>query len=198
MTNEIQPTPTMPTPPEQNTEPKPEQKSEHKPSPFGARLKSARESLGLERKDVAVQLRLNEKVITMMERDRFPADLPITFIRGYIRAYGKLLQIPENEIKKAIEPIKPKPILTDVPQPAKPIEISSSNYLIQTITYLVVFTMIGLVGLWWYNHPSTPTKTENTVAIAPQISQPTFLITIKKSIHFFFNNIGDFANRALE
>ena len=44
-----------------------------------------------------------------MEKEKYPNDLPTTFIRGYIRSYGKLLQIPEYEIKKAIEPIKSKP-----------------------------------------------------------------------------------------
>ena len=85
------------------------QAAEHQPVPFGTRLQSAREALGIERKDAAAQLRLNEKVIVMMEKERYPTDLPVTFIRGYIRSYGKLLQIPEHEIKQAIEPIKPQP-----------------------------------------------------------------------------------------
>ena len=125
-----------------------------KPIPFGARLKSAREALGLERKDAAAQLRLTEKVIMMMEKDRYPADLPVTFIRGYIRAYGKLLQIPEYEIKKAIEPIKPKPVTQDVALPIKPSApiITSGNYFMQFFTYLILFTLLGLVAMWWYSH----------------------------------------------
>src|SRR5437868_7751072 len=83
--------------------------TEHKPTPFGSRLQSTREALGLERKEAAMQLRLNEKVIIMMEKDRYLIDLPVTFIRGYLRSYASLLKIPEHEVKKALEQIKAKP-----------------------------------------------------------------------------------------
>lgn len=136
--------------------------------PFGNRLKSARESLGFDRKDVAAQLRLNEKIIVMMEKDRYPADLPVTFIRGYLRAYGKLLQIPDYEIKKAIEPIKPKPnLLSAAPTSfTTPPPVTSGNYFMQFFTYLIVFTLIGLVGMWWYSHSTGmgPMLSENTVS----------------------------------
>lgn len=150
--------------------------SEQKPVPFGSRLKSAREASGLERKEAAAQLRLNEKIIVMMEKDRYPSDLPATFIRGYIRAYGKLLQIPEFEIKKAIEPIKSKVnpnagIAISKTVLAEP--VTSSNYLMQFFTYLIIFTLIGLVGTWWYTHNTprlsieNPLPTANSPAIIP-------------------------------
>lgn len=128
--------------------------SEQNHIPFGTRLKTAREALSLERRDVAAQLRLNEKVIMMMEKDRYPADLPVTFIRGYLRAYGKLLELPEPEIKKAVEPIKPKIIPNDpllVAKTKKP-PINTRHYFMQFSTYLIVLTLIGLVGVWWYSH----------------------------------------------
>jgi cytoskeleton protein RodZ len=156
----------------------PSSSTEHKPVPFGSRLQTARESLGLERRDAAAQLRLNEKVIIMMEKDRYPADLPVTFIRGYIRAYGKLLQIPEYEIKKAIEPIKPKPATQSIlltPQPLEP--ITSSNYFMQFFTYLIVITLIGLVGMWWYSHSSDnlsgfPTQLNMNMTPIPPVEAP--------------------------
>jgi len=123
------------------------------PIPFGGRLKTAREALGLDRKDAAAQLRLNEKIIIMMEKERYPSDLPVTFIRGYIRAYGKLLQIPEYEIKKAIEPIKPKPTQHE-PLAVSKQPPASTGYFMQFFTYLVMFTLVGLVGMWWYTHPA--------------------------------------------
>lgn len=149
--------------------------TEQKPIPFGMRLQSAREALGLERKDVAAQLRLNEKVIIMMEKDRYAPDLPVTFIRGYIRSYGKFLQLPESEIKKALEPIKPKVSQPDSANPAKiPIlatpAVTSGNYFMQFFTFLIVCTLTGLVGMWWYTHPtaSIPLMAENQLTQPPQ------------------------------
>src|SRR5579862_9441542 len=103
--------------------------TEPKQLSFGDRLKSTRESKGLERKDAAAQLRLSEKIIAMMEYERYPADMPTTFIKGYIRAYGKLLQLPENEVKKAIAPIKARPNVTSsLSHKPTPLPVTAGNY----------------------------------------------------------------------
>lgn len=136
------------------------------PASFGMRLQLAREALGLESKDAALQLRLNEKIILMMEKDAYSSDLPPTFIRGYLRSYGKLLQIPEGEIKTAIEPITPK-LPLPAPNKPKPITLTSGNYFMQLFTYLIMFTLIGLVVIWWYNHPTSSAALIETPATPP-------------------------------
>ncbi|OGT42451.1 MAG: hypothetical protein A3F42_00510 [Gammaproteobacteria bacterium RIFCSPHIGHO2_12_FULL_37_34] len=127
--------------------------------PLGARLKLARETLGLESKDAASQLRLNEKYIQMMEKEDYPDDLPATFIRGYLRSYGRLLQIPTQEIEQAIEEFKPA--LSNYPPTTAPTiksytPITNDNHLMRFFTYMIALTFIGLVGAWWYTH-SVPT-----------------------------------------
>lgn len=142
--------------------------TEHNSSQFGARLKSAREALGLEAKDAAAQLRLNERVILMMEKNNFPADMPITFIRGYLRSYGKLLQLSDHEIKQALEPIKPKATVPSLELLAsqKP-AVTSGNYFMQLFTYMIIFTLLSLVGIWWYSHTnSTDTQTADNSSIS--------------------------------
>lgn len=125
---------------------------------FGSRLKAAREAMGLERKDVAAQLRLNEKFLVMMEKDSFSSDLPLTFARGYLKTYAKFLQISDFETKKALETLKPRPGTQDnMPLRNLP-QITTSNYFMQLFTYLVIFTMIGLAGAWWYTHPNLPSE----------------------------------------
>ncbi len=129
--------------------------AEEKRAPFGKRLKSKRESLGLERKDAAAQLRLNEKIIIMMENDKYSPNLPITFVRGYLRSYAKFLQIPEFEVNQALAPIKQKiesayPVIKPIASTAP-----AGSYFMSVFTYLVVFTLVGLVGTWWYRHPPT-------------------------------------------
>lgn len=150
-----------------------------KPIPFGVQLKTAREAMGLTTLQAAEQLRLNEKVILMLEKERYPADLPVTFIRGYIRSYGKLLQLSEHQIKKGLEPIKAKPALHDQARnPLQPLEpVTSSNYFMQFFTYLIVLTLVGLVGSWWYSHNNIPplaiadnTTAGTPLAISPEIA----------------------------
>lgn len=146
--------------------------SDPKLMPFGSRLQSARETLGLERCDAAQQLRLNEKIIIMMEKDKYPPDLPVTFIRGYLRAYGKLLQIPEHEIKLAIEPIKQKPTtLGPLPTLSSVSLTKTSNYFMRLLTSIIVLTLIGLAVAWWYTHSALPSLiSENPLALLPSLN----------------------------
>lgn len=141
---------------------------------FGNRLKAAREAMGLERKDVAAQLRLNEKFLVMMEKDRFSADLPLTFARGYLKTYAKFLQIPEFETKKALESLKPRPGTQDTFAPRNLPQITTGNYFMQLFSYLVVFTMVGLAGAWWYTHPNLPASilAENSFSFGKQTATP--------------------------
>lgn len=146
--------------------------AETKPAPFGARLKTAREALGLERKDAAAQLRLNEKIIIMMEKGRYSADLPVTFIRGYLRAYGKLLEIPEHEINQSIELINPKPAAGYIlPPTLSQSHMTSGNYFMQFFTSVIVLTLVGLVGMWWYSHSTVP-NTELAALNTPSALTP--------------------------
>lgn len=131
--------------------------SKKNPPPFGLRLKTAREELGLQTKDAAAQLRLSEKIIIMMEKNRYAADLPITFVRGYLKAYGKLLNIPDHDIQHAISHIQPKVELQAKPVHDLP-DVTTGNIFMQFFTYLIILTLVGLVGTWWYTHASNPTS----------------------------------------
>ena len=133
---------------------------------FGTRLRTARELMGLEQKDAAAQLRLSEKYIIMMESDHFPNEIPITFARGYLRSYGKLLQIPEWEVKKALEPLQHKETIGNAQTTSKPaITVTSGNYFMQLFTYMIVLTMVGLAGTWWYHH--TPSNNNSLAESRP-------------------------------
>lgn len=155
----------------------------NKHAPFGVRLKSAREALGMDRKDVASQLRLHETVIIMIESGEFKTDLPLTFIRGYIRNYSKLMEIPEKELNEALELLKPKPDIAESEQSSLPatahvtasgpasttkrsMPINIGNFFMQLSTYLLAITLIGLVGVWWHTHKSTP-PADTIVSAAP-------------------------------
>lgn len=125
---------------------------------FAARLQATREALRFDRKDVAAQLRLNEKVIKMMETNDYPTDLPPTFIRGYLRTYAKLLNIPESETLQHIEAIQPKSIVTVTPaneSASSIVSLPQQNYFMHIFTSVIVLTLIALVGTWWHTHSAS-------------------------------------------
>jgi cytoskeleton protein RodZ len=150
---------------------------------FGARLKSAREAMHQETKDVAAQLRLNERIILMLESGQYDDELPLTFLKGYIRSYGKLLQLSDDEIKQVLEPLQPvvKHLDPALLPPAAG-DITSRNYRMQLASAIIGLTVVGLVGTWWHNHTTSssaplltaiPVPTAPTVAINPPLAAPT-------------------------
>lgn len=69
----------------------------------GARLRNAREQLGLSQQAVAERLCLKVSTVRDIEEDKAPADLASTFLRGYIRSYARLVHIPEEELLPWLE-----------------------------------------------------------------------------------------------
>ncbi|HEX2549877.1 MAG TPA: helix-turn-helix domain-containing protein [Gammaproteobacteria bacterium] len=117
---------------------------------LGTRLKTAREAMHLSQKEAAERLYLSVKIISLIENENFSDGPPMTFLRGYLRAYAKLLNIPESEIKAELDEIDltippvniASPILHATP-------INRSEKYIRWITYLIILTLITLVCIWW-------------------------------------------------
>ena len=57
----------------------------------GATFKQAREKLGWSVAEVAEKLHLTEFAVNSLEADRYEALPGVTFVRGYIRSYAKLV-----------------------------------------------------------------------------------------------------------
>lgn len=120
---------------------------------MGVRLKKAREALHLTEKEAAARLYLNPKIISVIEMEAFSDGPPITFMRGYVRSYARMLSLPETEIKSGLDELENiypqtnpnKPVLHATP-------INKSDRYIRWITYLIVATLIVLVTLWWRSH----------------------------------------------
>lgn len=131
---------------------------------IGLRLKMTREARGLKRNDIADQLKLNEKFIIMIEDEKYPPDLPLTFVRGYIRSYAKLLAIPDAEVIKGLEPIKPietAPVVEPIVREMTP--VTSDNYYMKILSGLLALTMAALVSIWWFNHSKEPVQDSATM-----------------------------------
>ncbi len=138
--------------------------------PLGAKLQNAREAQRIDRKDAAAQLRLNESVIDMIENNSFPDTMPQIFIRGYIRAYGKLLQISEDTIQAGLEPVKPR-VITQEAKLAMPVtqtepRLNRSSYAMKGVTTAVAITLVWLMAAWWNSRATAP-MTDNAITSLP-------------------------------
>lgn len=121
----------------------------------GERLRQGRERLGLTQQQVAERLCLKLSTIRDIEEDKAPDGLVSTFVRGYIRAYAKLVQIPEQEIAPLLA--KQAPVRAVKMAPMQSFSLGKRRKKregwLMTFTWLVIFVVIGITGSWWWqNH----------------------------------------------
>jgi cytoskeleton protein RodZ len=132
----------------------------------GTILRKAREENNLSIGHVADRLCLDVRVIEGLENDNYEK-LPSTiFIRGYLRSYAKLLEIPEESIIDGFDRIhKSQEPKTIIPTPKiKPkTQVTSLDLWPKLVSILLVITVIILMVIWQF-YPNTTEDTENSVA----------------------------------
>jgi cytoskeleton protein RodZ len=128
-----------------------ETESNQQPS-IGQMLNQAREARGLTLQQVASQLNLAVALIEKLEQDQFNGDMQETYVRGYIRAYAKLLKIPEKQLVTAFSLETGRQRFV-----AKPMQTFSNRTKLQTtdkrflwLTYGIIALFIVLLFVWWW------------------------------------------------
>ncbi|MGQ3891045.1 helix-turn-helix domain-containing protein [Legionella sp. CNM-4043-24] len=121
----------------------------------GAQLARVREKKGFTQEYVAVKLHLRVRIIELLEADDY-LNLPEpVFIKGYLRAYAKLLGVnPEPYLQVfnnhyALEK-KPEKALWQSRR-----ESHTGERLIRWITGLVAVSAIVVVSFWWQKNKDT-------------------------------------------
>ncbi|AUT29639.1 cytoskeleton protein RodZ [Escherichia marmotae] len=132
----------------------------------GARLRNAREQIGLSQQAVAERLCLKVSTVRDIEEDKAPADLASTFLRGYIRSYARLVHIPEEELLPGLE--KQAPLRAAKVAPMQSFSLGKRRKKrdgwLMTFTWLVLFVVIGLSGAWWWQEHKAQQEEITTMA----------------------------------
>jgi cytoskeleton protein RodZ len=137
---------------------------------IGGILLLARTEAGLSQEDVAKKLYLSKTFIEHLENDDFDKlDQNPVFIRGYVRSYARLVNLPEEEtielldktgIKQRVIPKK------DYMVPTR--QVRAGDKKMRLITYGIVILILILLFIWWRSHVSD--KQQSTI-LAPGTQQ---------------------------
>ncbi len=114
----------------------------------GTALKKARKALGLTVEEVAGELRLSASQIRALECDDY-SDLPgLTYVRGYLRSYARLVKVDEQSV---LPPLQPEPTAKPMPAVAGSIrrQTRSSDRWVRLVSYGLGISLTVLVVLWW-------------------------------------------------
>lgn len=141
---------------------------------IGALLVEARENKNLSAQDIATHLNLTLSVITDIEANQFKQDIPLPFIRGYLRSYAKKVNADvetlsvefDRQTKSVDEPIQKIQVVSSFKPSRK--ELNSSNFLFKLFTLLIILALLGFAG-WeaWkkYGAPRFNAKTTNDIQL---------------------------------
>ncbi len=117
----------------------------------GDMLREARIALKLSLGDISKKLNLREALIEAIEANEFDEIPSVTFTRGYLKAYAKLLGLSEEDVLEAFE------YLHSVEQTQLEMQSFSNrssqkaadNWL-SIVTVLVALVIITLAVVWWW------------------------------------------------
>ncbi|WP_323912108.1 RodZ domain-containing protein [Aeromonas caviae] len=131
----------------------------------GQLLRNAREQLGWTREQVASRIHLRLTLIAAIEADTYDKHTSHTFIRGYLRAYAKLVGIPEETILAAYEKLGlTPPDNIDMQSFSRRSRQQANDSRLKVVTWLVILVLIGLSVAWWWQ--STARRTAGDDALA--------------------------------
>lgn len=117
----------------------------------GDRLQAERIELGLSIEDVATRMHLSVGILAAIEDNNFEDITAPIFVKGYLRAYARIVSINEDEIIQQYldyysdedPPIFPTSNVTP--------ELSTDDARVKWITYLVIIGLLALLAVWWWN-----------------------------------------------
>lgn len=117
----------------------------------GAMLREARESKRLSTRAVADALHLSTDIVEALEEERFDDLPPLTFVKGYLRAYAKLVELPEEQLMDAfgrlgLEESEALPAINGSAEGGKGATPSAAWLLL-----ILVLALAAGLGWWWYN-----------------------------------------------
>jgi cytoskeleton protein RodZ len=115
----------------------------------GATLASLREQKGMSIEYVAGKLHLRTNLIEHLECDAYEHMPDTVFIKGYIRAYAKLLGIDANPLVQAFNRVERKDIRPERAIWQNKREQPVGEFLIKWTSILIIIVGVVAIGMWW-------------------------------------------------
>ncbi|MDP6436574.1 MAG: DUF4115 domain-containing protein [Gammaproteobacteria bacterium] len=134
----------------------------------GSRLRSAREAAALSIDEVAEELHLDRAIVLALEADDFKVLGAPVFVKGHLRSYARLLNLPEEEIANGYQANEPEPeeFRTLSAQTVVKPGANLSNFVLW-----VLLTVIVLVGVIYFMVGDEEVEREDFIEVPPAAMQ---------------------------
>jgi len=160
-------------------------------------LQAARIEQGISIDDIARQMNLNAKILKSIEEDDYSDVQSPIFIRGYLRTYARLVGVDEDNTIKVFSEFyqKDDPEIKSIGNTAP--EISSNDFRVKWMTYIVIIGLIALLSVWWVNNYKTfdlvvdVSKQDETIKSSNTMAENSVNDGLENSIPSIDPSVGD-------
>lgn len=146
----------------------------------GSQLERLREQKGFTQEYIAGRLHLRVRVIELLEQDDYEKMPEPVFIKGYLRAYAKLLGVaPEPFLDSFNEHygLERKPEKT-LWQGKK--ESNKNEKIVRMLTIVFAVSIIVAAGLWWYKNNDVQSLFSSKDSSTEEVAQATETLATPK------------------
>ena len=119
------------------------------PETAGKILSEKRKDAGLSIENIAEKLNLDPKLIELLERDEYEKFKFETYLKGYLRAYAKCIDIDADKVVNLYNEKNPEKKPKIVPDVKPKIQKNTNDKLIKLFSYIIGLS-IALSMLIWY------------------------------------------------
>lgn len=141
----------------------------------GRQLKAMREAKGLRVDEVAQMLKFGVRQVEALEADDYQSLQGATFVRGFIRAYAKLLKTDAAPLLAMLEASAP-PVTAEISAPSNmgdAVPLSFAVRYQKALLSLMALLVLGVVGLYLYWGPGSAQEPKSLAMTEPTTEPAT-------------------------
>ncbi|MGS0824801.1 RodZ domain-containing protein [Shewanella sp. 0m-8] len=152
---------------EQNQEPNVDNESlvDEPTLTLGVLLKTARENKGLSIEAIASQLHLRPIIVKQIEADNLQEVGAATYVRGYVKNYARAVQADPFIVQQCLDKQLESDEKPSMQSFSRKTTRQARDGRLMALTYIIVFVLLGLMVLWWFQ--------KSSMDAAVDYSQPT-------------------------
>ena len=124
----------------------------------GSLLRAAREEQGITEREAADRLNLMPDYVAILERDDYQALRSPPFARGYIKAYGRLLGLDEQQLMSVFDQLSSPAVAGHAKRiETRPLQLQRTGLGV-AIGFGVLLLLVA--ALWWWEEAGGQTLSE--------------------------------------
>ena len=142
----------------------------------GAMLCEARKALSLSQEHIANRLNFKVALVQNIEDDNFDPSMPVTFNRGYLTNFAKLVGVEVEDVLASYDALDAASLQrSEMLSFSKETSKQAEHSRVMWLSYLIVAVLVGLTVLWWQQNSNQTAVTFPDITLSSSSDNTTQL-----------------------